>query len=54
LRFGQLPPEPVDYTQAEPLLVVEVDADVCWEQGRWRHPTAFRRLRVDLRVADLA
>jgi ATP-dependent DNA ligase len=53
-RFGQLPPEPVDYTPTEPLLVVEVDADVCWEQGRWRHPTTFRRLRVDLLVGDLA
>jgi ATP-dependent DNA ligase len=52
-RFGQLPPEPVDYTQAEPLLVVEVDADVCWEQGRWRHPTVYRRPRVDLLAADL-
>lgn len=26
-RFGQLPPEPVDYTPAEPSIVVEVDAD---------------------------
>jgi ATP-dependent DNA ligase len=52
-RFGQLPPEPVAYTQAEPLLVVEVDADICWEQGRWRHPTAFRRLRVDMHADDL-
>ncbi|GAA0934153.1 ATP-dependent DNA ligase [Pseudonocardia zijingensis] len=52
-RFGQLPPEPVAYTQVEPLLVVEVDADVCWEQGRWRHPTVYRRLRVDLVAGDL-
>jgi ATP-dependent DNA ligase len=52
-RFGQLPPEPVDYAQVEPLLVVEVDADLCWEQGRWRHPTEFRRLRVDLCAHDL-
>jgi hypothetical protein len=27
-RFGQLPGDLVDYTQTEPLLVVEVDADV--------------------------
>src|SRR6476619_4461723 len=53
LRFGQLPPEPVDYTPTEPLLVVEVDADVCFEQGRWRHPTGFRRVRGDLRPADV-
>ena len=32
-RFGQLPPEPVDYTPTEPLLVVEVDTDVCFEPG---------------------
>lgn len=52
-RFGQLPPEPVVYTRAEPQLVVEVDADICWEQGRWRHPTVFRRLRVDVRANEL-
>jgi ATP-dependent DNA ligase len=52
-RFGQLPPTPVAYTPAEPQLVVEVDADVCWEQDRWRHATAFRRLRLDLRADDL-
>lgn len=51
--FGQLPPTPVAYTPAEPLLVVEVDADVCWEQDRWRHATTFRRLRLDLCVEDL-
>jgi hypothetical protein len=33
--------------------VVEVDADVCWEQDRWLHATAFRRLRLDLRAEDL-
>jgi ATP-dependent DNA ligase len=52
-HFGQLPPEPVDYTPAEPRIVVEVDADVCWEQGRWRHPTAYRRIRLDLHLEDL-
>ncbi len=40
-RFGQLPPQPVDYTPAEPEIVVEVDADVCFEQDRWRHATVF-------------
>ena len=53
-RFGQLRGESVDYTPTEPLLVVEVDADVCFEQGRWRHPTAFRRVRSDLRTEDVA
>lgn len=52
-RFGQLPPEPVLYTPAEPLLVVEVDTDVCFEQGRWRHPTVYRRPRLDLRPDDV-
>jgi ATP-dependent DNA ligase len=53
-RFGQLPPEPVVYTRADPRLVVEVDADVCWEQGRWRHPVAYLRPRLDLRPHDVA
>jgi hypothetical protein len=43
----------VDYTPTEPLLVVEVDADVCFEHERWRHPTRFRRVRGDLQPADL-
>src|SRR5690349_3892136 len=53
-RFGQLPGDLVDYTPTEPLLVVEVDADVCFEHGRWRHPTGFRRVRGDLQPTDLA
>jgi ATP-dependent DNA ligase len=53
-RFGQLGAEPVDYTPTEPLLVVEVDADVCFEQDRWRHATIFRRVRSDLEPVDLA
>jgi len=43
----------VDYTPTEPLLVVEVDADVCFELERWRHATTFRRVRGDLHPADL-
>ncbi len=38
-KFGQLPPEPVLYTQTEPAVVVEVDADVCFQLDRWRHTT---------------
>ena len=53
-RFGQLPGDLVDYTPTEPLLVVEVDADVCFEHERWRHPTGFRRVRGDLQPADLS
>src|SRR6185369_159257 len=52
-RFGQLPGDLVDYTPTEPLLVVEVDADVCFEAERWRHATTFRRVRGDLHPADL-
>ena len=39
-RFGQLPGDLVDYTPTEPLLVVEVDTDTCFDHQRWRHPTA--------------
>jgi ATP-dependent DNA ligase len=53
-RFGQLPGDLVDYTPTEPLLVVEVDAYVRFEHDRWRHPTAFRRVRGDLQPADLS
>jgi hypothetical protein len=52
-RFGQLPPHPVEYNPVHPAVVVEVDADVAFEHGRWRHPTALRRLRLDLAVEDL-
>ena len=52
-RFGQLPGESVEYTPTEPLLVVEVDADTCFERERWRHATTFRRVRADLQPADL-
>ena len=45
--------ESIDYTPTEPLLVVEVDADICFEQGRWRHATAFRRVRGDLQPTDV-
>jgi ATP-dependent DNA ligase len=52
-RFGQLPSEPVFYTQVRPSLVVELDVDTAYEQHRWRHPARFRRLRPDLRLVDL-
>ena len=43
----------MDYTPTEPLLVVEVDADVSFEHDRWRHATRYRRVRSDLRPMDL-
>jgi ATP-dependent DNA ligase len=52
-RFGQRPGDLTDYTPTEPLLIVEVDADVCFEHDRWRHPTGFRRIRADLQTWDL-
>jgi hypothetical protein len=51
---GSCPGDLVDYTPTEPLLVVEVDADVCFEQERWRHPMGYRRVRGALQPADLA
>jgi len=53
-RFGQLPGDLVDYTPTEPLLVVEVDTDTCFDQHRWRHPTAFKRVRAELDLTDLS
>jgi hypothetical protein len=52
-RFGQLPAQPVDYTPVNPAVVVELDADVAFEFGRWRHPIAVRRLRLDLTAEDI-
>ena len=42
-RFGQLPPQPVDYTPTEPLVVVEVRRRHCFGRQRWRHATTYRR-----------
>ena len=48
-RFGQQPPRPVEYTRVAPTLVVELDADVAFEQDRWRHAVTLVRVRPDLR-----
>jgi hypothetical protein len=42
---GSLPGDLIDYTPTEPLLVVEVDTDMCFDHQRWRHATAFQRVR---------
>jgi ATP-dependent DNA ligase len=53
-RFGQTPGREIEYTQVAPELVVEVETDTAYEQGRWRHATSFVRLRPDLAPADIA
>jgi len=50
---GQLPSEPVRYTQVVTTAVVELDVDTAFEGHRWRHATRFVRLRTDLRAADV-
>ncbi|WP_233604139.1 hypothetical protein [Micromonospora sp. HM5-17] len=46
-------PQPVDYIPVEPVIVVEVSADVAWEHGRWRHPLRLLRTRLDLEPEDV-
>jgi ATP-dependent DNA ligase len=42
-------------TLVAPSVVVEVDADVARDRaGRFRHPVLFRRVRAELRAADVA
>jgi ATP-dependent DNA ligase len=53
-RFGQTPGGEVEYTQVAPELVVEIETDTAYEQGRWRHATTYLRLRPDLAPSDLA
>ncbi|HEY0699255.1 MAG TPA: ATP-dependent DNA ligase [Micromonospora sp.] len=50
-RFDQ--PEPLPYTPVEPLVVVEVAADVARDGGRWRHPVRLLRVRLDVDVAEV-
>jgi hypothetical protein len=52
-RFGQLPSEPIAYTQVKPRVVVELDVDTAFEKHRWLHACRFVRVRRDLRGADL-
>ncbi|MFE9207475.1 ATP-dependent DNA ligase [Micromonospora sp. NPDC007230] len=51
---GQLDrPEPLRYVQVEPSVVAEIDADVAFEHGRWRHRVRYARHRPDLSVYDV-
>lgn len=51
-RFGQRPGKKIAYTRVRPIVVVELNVDTSSEQGRWRHPTRFVRLRPDLTTED--
>ena len=53
-RFGQTAGAEIEYTQVAPELVVEVETDTAYEQGRWRHATKYLRLRPDLAPNDAA
>nr|WP_280175129.1 ATP-dependent DNA ligase [Micromonospora cremea] len=51
---GQLErPEPLRYVQVEPTVVAEIDADVAFEHGRWRHRVRYARARPDTSVYDV-
>ncbi|SIM72370.1 ATP-dependent DNA ligase [Micromonospora cremea] len=51
---GQLEgPEPLRYVQVEPTVVAEIDADVAFEHGRWRHRVRYARARPDMSVYDV-
>jgi ATP-dependent DNA ligase len=52
-RFGQRPSEPVAYVQVAPSVVVELEVDAAYEQGRWRHPVRFVRSRLDLHPEEI-
>jgi hypothetical protein len=46
-------PQPFAYVPLEPVIVVEVSADVAVERGRWRHPVTMIRTRLDLDPSDV-
>ncbi|MEU0157119.1 ATP-dependent DNA ligase [Micromonospora fulviviridis] len=51
---GQLDrPEPLRYVQVDPTVVAEIDADVAFEHGRWRHGVRYARARPDMSVYDV-
>ena len=52
-RFGQIGGARVVYTPAAPFLVAEVEADLAFEHGRWRHPVTYRRLRPDIPLHEV-
>jgi ATP-dependent DNA ligase len=42
-RLGQTPGTEIEDTQVAPELVVEIETDTAYEQGRWRHATKYLR-----------
>ncbi|WP_433130836.1 hypothetical protein ACQPWW_08625 [Micromonospora sp. CA-240977] len=46
-------PEPARYMQVAPTVVAEIDADVAFEHGRWRHRLRYARVRPDVSVYDV-
>ncbi|MCM4082265.1 hypothetical protein [Paractinoplanes hotanensis] len=45
--------EPQPYVQVEPLLIAEIVVDQAYDQGRYRHPVRYLRIRADLNTADV-
>jgi ATP-dependent DNA ligase len=52
-RLGALPGSTIAYTRVKPRVVVELEVDTALENMRWRHPCRYRRVRRDLKPADL-
>lgn len=52
-RFGLRPSKPVEYVRVTPTVVVELEVDTAFEQGRWRHPVRFVRSRLDLHPEEI-
>ncbi len=44
---------PVRYVRVDPTVVAEIDADVAFEHGRWRHAVRYARARPDMSVCDV-
>ncbi|GAA0587878.1 hypothetical protein GCM10010172_86090 [Paractinoplanes ferrugineus] len=45
--------EPQPYVQVKPLLIAEIVVDQAYDQGRYRHPVRYLRIRADLNTADV-
>ncbi|WP_433531233.1 ATP-dependent DNA ligase [Micromonospora sp. CA-263727] len=44
---------PVRYVRVDPTVVAEIDADVAFEHGRWRHAVRYARAQPDMSVCDV-